>query len=87
MEAVYACWMFDQRWACKLPNPCLEFALLVPATLNTTTVVLMLFERAPHSLPNETLFLALAVVLGLQTLLGVATMLRIGISASLSHPA
>ena len=86
MEVVYACWVFDQRWACKLPNPCSYFALLVPSTLNATTIALILIERSPYALPHRSIFLALVSVIALQTLLGVFIMIRIAVSTKLSHP-
>lgn len=42
MEAITLCWIFDKRWLCGLTNPFLEFLLIVPITLELSTIAAIL---------------------------------------------
>jgi hypothetical protein len=50
MEALFLCWMLDRRWLFGLPNPCMEFTLIIPAVVNLATLAAILIERAPISI-------------------------------------
>lgn len=39
MEALTLCWIFDKRWFFGLPNPFMEFLLVLPIGLDIGTVV------------------------------------------------
>lgn len=51
MEALTLCWIFDKRWLFGLSNPCSEFLLIVPITLDVFTIAGILMER--HSIRLE----------------------------------
>lgn len=59
MEAFFLCWMFDKRWLFGLPNPCTEFALIIPALLNFATLIAILLERAHINIEVESSFILL----------------------------
>jgi hypothetical protein len=59
MEALFLSWLFDSRWLCTLPNPCLEFILVVPVVANLATVATMLYERSMVKVEVESSFVML----------------------------
>ncbi len=48
MEPLFMCWIFDKRWLCGINNPCLEFLLVTPISLNIATILAILVERNAH---------------------------------------
>jgi hypothetical protein len=48
MEPLFMCWSFDKRWLCGLPNPCHEFLLITPFSINIATIVAIIMERNNH---------------------------------------
>ena len=38
METLTLCWIFDKRWLFGLPNPFMEFLLVLPIGFNIGTI-------------------------------------------------
>lgn len=76
MEAFFLCWMFDKRWLFGLPNPCAEFTLLVPATINLATLTTILLERAHVNIEVESSFILLLTLYLFLALLSIVLLVR-----------
>lgn len=72
MEALFLCWMLDKRWLFGLPNPCIEYTLIIPALVNLATLVAILIERSSVIIEVDSsiiILLTLYVFLGLLCIL------------------
>lgn len=76
MEPLVMCWMFDKRWLCGLPNPCLEFLLITPLCVNIATIATIIMERSNTLVEVEPKIITLLSLYGLLSLLCLFLLIR-----------